>query len=324
MKSILTIFMATSILFATTVPEPEDGSKIDSKQIMVKVDLIKDDNSTVNLLKGDEYIEIKSNSNTTAIADTLIKNLPEAGTYIGVKYKVEKIRTKARIVLNGTTYYTQTKDVNSSESWNLTTDSTKAGYTTMTPSFTDENFVKFTKPLTISNANATIYFVNKFSKNIQLGWSNDNNPEHIYWIGEEQLYTGILPQEPKKEIAFDINYTKGSSWRSNKLTIITDNNYSILGAHMMRPTENALNGSFFKDGKNTTNGYEIDIHNADSNQHKFFRIKVDVNCTSGTYSLTNIYSHDSINNIITFPEIVSSGGYSLQTTGSAVCKNITY
>jgi len=321
MKTLFAVVMATSILFAVSYPEPEEGSKIDSKLIQVKVELVKDDNSTVTLLDGNEYVEIKSDSNATAISDTIHKNLPESGIYIGVRYTVNKIKTKAQIVLAGTTYYTLDTSVNSGESWDLSTDPTKKDYTTMTPSFTDENYVKFTKPLVISNADATIYSVSKFSKNIQLEWT-DFAPEHIHWIGEEQIFTGILSQEPKKEINFDINYTKGSSWKSNKLTILTDGNYSILGAHMSRPSMYALNGSFFKDGKDTEGGYEIDIHKAD-NSNSFFRINVDINCSGGTYTLNYLYLHPT-ENTNTNPGIVSDEGYTLNTNGSVQCKDITY
>ncbi len=321
MKTLFAVVMATSMLFAVSYPKPEEGSKIESKLIQVKVKLVKDDNSTVTLLGGNEYMEIKSDSNLTAISDTIIENLPESGTYIGARYTVNSIKTKAQIVFAGTTYYTLEKNVNSGESWDLSTDPTKMDYTTMTPSHTDENYVKFTKPLVISNAGATIYFVNKFSKNIQLEWT-DFAPEHIGWIGEEQIFTGILSQEPKKEISFDINYTKGSSWRSNKLTILTDGNYSILGAHMSRPFMYALNGSFFKDGKDTGGGYEIDIHKAD-NSGKFFRINVDINCSSETYTLNYLNLH-STETISGNPRIVSNNAYTLTTNGSVQCKDIAY
>ena len=320
MKTLWIIPALVSALFATTYPTPEVGSQIESSQIMVKVDLIKDDNSTVNLLSGDEYIELKSDANVSAVADTITSNLPAAGTYIGVEYTVKKIKTKAKIVIDSTTYYTRETNVSSGNGWNLTTDASKYGYTEMEPSFTDKNRITFTKPLVISNADATIYFVNQFGP-IQMEWSSSLDPKGVHWIGNEQYYTGILPQEPKKKISLDINYTNGTSSKTNKLTILTDANNSILGAHLSRPSNFALEGSFFKDGEDIESGYKVDIHISDSSKEQFLRIKAKIDCENGTYELKQpIYLLKNNGTTNTLPDIPQ--GYGLQMSGTATCKTI--
>ncbi len=318
---LLVLFLAQ--MFSDTPIVLSEGSQVDDMQIKVKVVLIKEDNSTVTLLDDNESITVKADSNTTALSDSIVQNLPSEGTYVAVEYTVKEIKTKAKIVVDGTTYYTRSKTVHSPETWDLTTDPSQYGYTTMAPSFVDKNRASFTKPLVIADASATLYIVNKFDKQVVATFS-DSNPSHAHWIGESQLFTGILPAEPKKEVVFDINYTgSGLTPRGNTITMLTDANGSMLGAHMFRPQNAALEGSFFKDGdqNTTTHEYSIYIHHANSTTGWYYHIDAKIDCEHSSYSDLSIAIFQSGEAHPPFP---SSTGYTLTTSGTATCKDISY
>jgi len=305
------------------------GSQRESFQAMIKVELIKDDNSTVTILDGTKFIELKTDGNTTGLGASLDAVRPENGIYIGIKYTVTKFKHKLKIVSEGTTYYTTEKEVANGDSWDLSQDESDYGYTTtLAPSGGYITTVIFPKALTLeSGSDASLVWINQYLPN-NVRYETNDDIESSTWIDETTKVTAFLSAMPTNSIVFDINYTKDSNpTLTNTITIFLDKDDDLIGAYQMRPDSNqALNGSFLTSGFKRNNNYTFRFQNGNDsddgiNGDDYYDINVTLNCTDLQYS--NLIINEVIDGGT--PETAkpnNQDGYTLTTSGNIICSNI--
>jgi len=324
-KILLTLLFIGSSLFAGI---GEAGSERVSFQAMIKVELIKDDNSTVTILDGKKFIELKTDGNTTGLGASLDAVRPADGTYIGVKYTVTKFKHKLKIVSGATTYYTTEKEVANGASWNLSQNESNYGYTTtLAPAGGYVTTVTFPKALVLaSGSDSSLVFINKYMSKVS--YETNSNIESSTWIDEITQATSFLPTMPTKSIVFDVNYTKASNPDlTNTITVFLDKDSDLIGAYQMRPNSNkALNGSFLLGGVKTNDTYILKFQNGDDsndgiNGNDYYDMNVKLDCTNSTYTSLGINEIiGGTNPIIAKPN--NQDGYTLTTSGSITCTDI--
>lgn len=305
----------------------EAGSKVESFQVMIKMDLIKEDNSTVTILDGSKFLEVKTDGNETGIGDTIEAIQPPDGKYIGVKFKVTKFKHKLKVVSAGTTYYTTKEEIASTSTWDLSTDSDDYGYTTtLAPQGGEVTTVFFPKTLIIeSGSKASLIFINQYVPH-RVIYETAGTVLASTWIGETSIVTTILPAIPSKSIAFDVRYSKaGETDMTNTITAFLDSKGDLIGAYMMRPEYKALNGSFLLSGTKTGNDYTFKFQNGDDSRldgidgNDYYNVKVALNCNNSTFSDLDINVVGGDTNADP-----SDDGYSLAaTSGTVTCKTIS-
>ena len=325
-KILLALFFIGSSLFGAI---GDAGSQRESFQVMIKVELIKDDNSTVTILDGTKFLELKTTGNSTGLGASLESVRPENGTYKGVKYTVTKFKHKLKIVSSATTYYTTEKEVTNGASWDLSQNENDYGYTTtLTPTGGYITTVTFPKPLVLaSGSDASLVFVNQYLPN-SVRYETNGNIESSTWIDETTKATAFLPAIPTKSIVFDVNYAKASNPDlTNTITVFLDKDGDLIGAYQMRPDSNqALNGSSLLSGTKTNDNYTFKFQNGDDSNDgtdgdDYFDVNVTLHCTNSTYSGLIIN------------EVIDGGtpatakpnnqdGYTLTTNGSITCTDI--
>lgn len=322
-KFYLSILIATALFSGVG----EITSKRESFQAQVKVELIKEDDSTVTILDGSKFIELKTIGTSTALAQELTANRPENGTYKGVKYTVNAFKHKIKLVAGGITYYTTTTTKNQDESWNLSQNDSDYGYTTTNaPSGGFVTNVTFPKPLVLSSgSDANLVFVNQYLPN-NVKYETNGNVESSNWIDETTKATAFLPSMPTKIVSFDVIYSKsGTTNLTNTVTAFLDSENDLIGAYMMRPSDHsALNGSFMLSGTKTNDSYNLKFQNGDDSEDSiigddYYLVSGTLNCTNTTYSNLSV---NEVSNGGTATEPNNLNSYSLTTTGSFSCANL--
>ena len=326
-KILLALLFIGSSLFSAV---GDAGSERVSFQAMIKVELIKDDNSTVTILDGTKFIELKTTGNSTGLGASLEAVRPENGTYKGVKYTVTKFKHKLKIVSGATTYYTTEKEVANHASWDLSQNESDYGYTTtLTPTGGYVTTVTFPKPLVLeSGSGASLVFVNQYLPN-NVRFETNGNIESSTWIDETTKATAILPAMPTQSIVFDVNYKKASNPDlTNTITVFLDKNGDLIGAYQMRPdTNKALNGSFLLGGTKTNDRYTLKFQNGNDSHDgidgdDYYDVNVTLNCTNSTYSSLGVNEIvDGANPTIAKPN--NQDDYTLTTNGSITCADIS-
>jgi hypothetical protein len=321
------LFIGSSLLASIG----DEGSKQESFQVMVKFELIKEDNSTVTILDGTEFLEVKSDLNTTGLGASLGAVRPANGNYKGIKYTVTKLKQKSKIVVGATTYYTKDKTIAEGDSFALgqTNDINSVsdyGYTTTTLP-TDVTTLIFPKILTLaSGSDASIIWVQKYTPN-KVIYETAGTVEASTNIREDEILFSILPAMPTKTIVFDVNYTKDSNpTLTNTITAFLDKEGDLIGAYQMKPESNkALNGSDLTQGTKINNDYSIRIQNHNDsgdgiNGDDYYDINVTLNCTNSTYSSLIINETQDGVSATALPN--GQAGYTLTTSGNVICTDI--
>ena len=296
----------------------------ESFQVMLKLELIKDDNTSVTVLDGTEYLELKTDTNATGIGASLAGVRPADGVYTKVKYTVYKFKHKLHINDGTADYYTTDKSITQGDSWALSTSIADYGYTETVPALPFVTEVTLPKPLEIvSGTDANLVFVNKYDTGFGIDYTT--SIDQATWIDEPTIATAFLPSVPAQTITFDIVYTDSSgSTLTNTVTLFRDANDSLIGGYMMRPTAAALNGSFLLSGSNNTTAYTLSFQNGDDSNdgitgNDYYDINVSIDCT---YNGFNALVVDEIVNGVSVGDTLASS-YSLATRGSAICTTIT-
>lgn len=308
----------------------ENGSIRESFQALIKVELIKDDNTKVTILDGTKFIELKTTANTSGLASSLEAVRPDNGTYIGVEYTVTKFKHKIKVISAGTTYYTREKVVSNGDSWDLSTNVNDYGYTTsLAPAGGYVTTVTFPKPLVLEKgSDASLVWVNQYMPN-QVRYETNGNIENSTWIDETTKATAFLPNMPTKTIVFDVTYTKAlNPTLTNTITVFLDNKGDLIGAYEMRPDSNqALNGSFLLSATKIDNNYTFKFQNGNDSDDgtsgdDYYNINVTLNCTNVSYSSLSINEViDGATPITVKPN--NQDGYTLTTNGNINCTNIS-
>ena len=328
-KILLAMMVLGSSLFAGNGGIGEVGSVRESFQVKIKLDLIKEDNSTVTVLDGTKFLELKTDGSETGLAGELEANQPAAGKYMGMKSTVTAFKHKIKIVSGGTAYYTRDKEVGYGESWDLSTNVDDYGYTTTSaPTGGFVTTVMFPKPLTITNgSDASLVLVNQYVPN-SVSYETNGNIENSFWIDEITKASAVLPATPAMSVEFDINYTKnGSPDLTNTVTAFLDSEGDLIGGNQMRPENKALNGSSLTAGTKTGSEYTLRFQNGDDSDDgiygdDYYDINVTVDCDNSTYSNLVIKEvRDGGTPVTAQPSY--QDGYSLTTSGVASCTAIT-
>ena len=328
----LFLILIVGTVFGGTYHVGEPGSEVDSYQVRLNLDLIRDDNTTVNILDGSAYLEVKCTGIEPCVADVINTALPPEGEYTGVIFRVTGFKYRAKVVSGGVAYYTTNQTVIHSHPWNLSTDIADYGTTTVTYRASDlahgeTNRVYFAKPMHISSSSdSTLILISKFMPN-HIEYETESDMSHVTRISESEEALAFLPYMPKYKIAFDIVYKAppGGTDKRNKFTIFLDENREVLGAFMQRIENMALNGSFFISGKKqSSTKYELRIQSGNDNRYggigdDYYTISVDLNCNTHKYGDLSITAKSSAGAPNPFPDTTL---YTLQTSGSIECMEI--
>ena len=331
-RLILLLILMIGTIIGDTYHVGEAGSKVDSFQVKLKLDLIKEDNTTVNILDGSAYLEVKCSGSGPCVADAINTALPPNGKYIGVKFRVTGFKYKAKVVSGGVAYYTTHETVIHGHSWNLSTDAADYGTTTLTYTASDlahgeSSIVHFGKPMIVSSgSDSTLMFIAKFMSN-HIEYETNSDMSHVTRIAESEEALAIMPQLPKYRVTFDIVYNSltGGTDRKNRFTIFLDENREVLGAFMQRIENSALNGSFFISAtRESSTKYEFKIQNGDDSRdniigNDYYTIVADLNCNTHQYGDLSVAT--TTNSTTPYP-VPDSTQFSLNHSGSLECIEI--
>ena len=323
LKIIIALFFLGTSLFAAL---GEAGSMRESFQAMVKVELIKSDNSSVTILDGTKFIELKTDTNETGIGASLEANRPADGTYKEVKITVYKFKHKLKVVSGSTTYYTIEQEIANGVSWNLSTVESEYGYTTTNaPDGGYVTTVAFPKSLVLeSSSDATLVWINQYLPN-SLSYETSSTIAASTWIDETTKATAFLPALPSKVLFFVVSYKDGSTTLTNGVTAFVDADGDLLGAYMARPDVNvALNGSFLTQGENNGNNFSFRFQNGNDNDDNiegddYYDINATLNCADSTYST---YSNLTVSEVQNGTTATLLPSYTLDENGDLNCTSL--
>ena len=330
-KILLSVLLIGSSLFGEV---GEAGSKRESFQLKIKVELIKEDNTRVTILDGTNFIELKTKETQTGLAAELEAVRPDNGIYIGAKYTVTQFKHMLKIVdSQDITYYTVNKEVPLGNSWGLSTNVNDYGHTTtVVPGEGFSTTVMFPKVLTLKDgSDASLIWVNQYLPNsLRYELDGATSIMDIKWADEATKVTAFLPAEPSKTIVFDVIYTKsGADNLTNTITALLDTDGDLIGAYQMRPSTNsALNGSFLIQGTKTDNAYLFRFQNGDdsgdgTDGDDYFDVEVTLNCLNSSYSnliITEVKDGGAA--VTAKPSRPDGDGYSLTESGTVACTDL--
>ena len=311
-KILLALFFIGSSLFGAV---GDAGSSVDIDEIKLKVELIKDDNTTVTILDGTKYLKINgSSSSATSIGQALAGVKPAVGTYTHVRWTPMGFRIKAKIISGAVTYYT--KDITVPEddttSWELTQTEADYASTIITQgAVTHTVTVKFPTALIVSEDKAVdLFYINKFTGDVYYSGSLPD----LTWVSNTMEAFGFIINTPVKIAQFDLIYDKSGTDYKNKISLLFDENNNILGSHSSEGTggaERALSGGFIKELNTTSTGYIITTEGEGFPQVVSFDFNIS-NCSN--YSNLTVDRWQSSN-----PDMT---GGTLTTTGTTTCSDI--
>ena len=337
-KILLTSILGSSLLMGQDTTG-DVGSKMESMQWKMKLQLVKEDNTKVTILDGTKYLEMKSGKLGSAFGAALSGTKPSAGTYKGLHIERYGIKQKGKIVVGAETYYTVDGLVAEGNSYNLTTDESQYG--TLEKDTTGFNQdITFTKLLVITDdAPVTLVHINKMFGNIKA--EHDGNILNTTSLGENAKFDLFLPEIPAKTIRFDVTYSHNSdNNKTTPITIFLDSTKILLGAISERDAfrdsntiAKALDSVTLLEGNLTSSMYNFKFaHKMDSEDgiigDDYDNVKVTINCTNSTF--TSLTADTYIDNVkqtkdSTYSVDSNQGnfdGYNLNTTGSVVCKDL--
>jgi len=314
-KILLALFFIGSSLFGAV---GEAGSSVDIDEVKLKVELIKDDNTTVTILDGTKYLKINGSSSTaTSIGQALEGIKPAVGTYTHVRWTPMGFRIKVKFIDNGTTYYSTNTTVpeDDTTSWQFSTTETDYASTIITQgAVTHTVTVKFPTALVVSEDKAVdLFYVSKFTGDVQYSIRKATMADQT-WVSNTLEAFGFITNTPAKIAQFDLIYNKSGTDYKNKISLLFDENNNILGSHSSEGTggaERALSGGFIKESNTTSTGYTITTEGEGFPQVVSFDFNLS-NCSN--YSNLTVDRWQSSN-----PDMT---GGTLTTTGNVTCSDI--
>ena len=294
------------LILSTVFSQAIEGNKRESFQAKISVDLIKTDNSIVNILDGTQFVELKTTFDATDFGEVLSGLTAPIGEYKGVTLTVSAFKHKLKIHPMDDyepMFYTTDREVAYGEQWLLSTNSADYGYTTtLAPEGGFVFSTTFPKPLQITaDGEANLIWINKFSTIVNYEFPDgiDENTEHnlskINWADEATLIRAFLPDIPSKMLSYTIRYTQeGESVKENRVTYFLNSSNELIGAFMSRLPNKALNGSNLILGNNNGNNYSIRFQDGnDSNDgingNDYYDVNVTLDCEADNPNrVTNI------------------------------------
>ena len=315
-KILLALLFIGSSLFGAV---GESGSEVEIDEVKLKVELIKDDNTSVTILDGTKYLKINgSSSTTTSIGQALAGVKPAVGTYTHVRWTPMGFRIKVKFIDSGTTYYSTNTTVpeDDATSWQFSTTETDYASTIIIPgAVTNTVTVKFPSNLIVTaDKEVNLFYVSKFTGDVQYS-DNKATMQDQTWVSNTMEAFGFLTKTPAKIAQFDLVYNKSGTDYKNKISLLFDENNNILGSHSSEGTggaERALSGGFIKESNTTSTGYTITTDGEGFPQVISFDFNIS-NCSN--YSNLTVDRWQSSN-----PDMT---GGTLTTTGNVTCSDIT-
>ena len=322
-KIFLAIFLIGSSLLAQV---GEEGSKVESEEIKLEVKLIKDDNTTVTVLDGSQYLKLNGQSETnTSIGQALEGTKPPSGTYTHIQWTPKGFRTKAKVKIGGIFYYT--KDITVPEDdttpWQVTNDESQYGKTIIESggegSVTATVTVKFPQPLVVTNDKPVeLYTIVKFGNDVQYD-SNDGSIENIRNIGKEMTNFLFTSTAPAKRAYFVLEYLKDGTTYKNGISLFFDKNDNLIGAYSSEGADGAdaaMHGGFVLEANDLGNNqYKLIVwDDPDENGQNEIKHEVSftLDCSNSTYSNLSVNQWAS-----------DMQGGALTESGTAICSNIS-
>jgi len=297
----------------------------ESFQVMLKLELIRDDNTSVTLLDGTKYVELKSDSNTTGIAASLSAVRPDDGVYTKIIYTVYKYKHKLHINDGTADYYTTDKSIVQGESWNLSTNIAEYGYTVTTPPSPIRTEIVLAKPLElVSGSDASLIFVNKYDAG--LGVDYNATIDQATWIYEPTVASSFLPSIPTQTRSFEIAYVGSGDEVRNKITLFMGNTGELLGGYMMKLSEAAFNATYLTVGDQNGDDYILSFQDADDDSDgihgdDYYDINVTLDCSNNAYS--NFRIDVVVDNVHLGDVIGEQAIYRTVTVGDLNCSDVT-
>jgi len=314
-KTFLTILLIGNTLFAAI---GQTGSTVDIDEIKLKVELIKDDNTSVTILDGTKYLKINGNSSSaTSIGEALEGIKPPAGTYTHIRWTPLGYRIKVKFIDNNITYYSTSTTVpeDDTTSWHFSTTETDYASTTITQgTVTNTVTIKFPTALIVTNdKTVNLFYVSKFTGDVQYSTSKATIADQT-WVSNTMEAFGFLTTTPAKIAQFDLVYNLSGTTYKNKISLFFDENNNILGSHSSEGTagaDRALHGGFVKESNTTSNGYTITTEGEGFPQVVSFDFNIS---TCSNYSNLTVDRWQTSN-----PDLT---GGTLTTSGSVTCTDI--
>jgi hypothetical protein len=301
----------------------DSGSEIET-QYMMKLSLIKEDNSKVEILDGTKYLKLQSDANVSGIGASLEAVRPSDGTYIGVEYSVPKFKKKIKLISANTTYYSKEFEKNSNDPYALSQNEQDYGYTT-TILPTNSTRLLFPKSLILKKGtDSSLFFTNQFTPN-KVIYETMGTIENSSTIRSEELLSVFLPSLPKKKVTININYTKTNENNlTNTVILFLDSEDDLIGGFLARPLSNiALGGNDLLEGNKNSNDYTLKFKNADdsADDNDYFSISGTFDCTNSTYS-SLVISEVKDGGTPSTAKPQNQDGYSLIESGNITCTDI--
>ena len=321
MKKILIIILILNGLWAI-------GETRESFQAKVKVDLIKSDNSIVNILDGSEFIELKTTGEDTDFGGVLSNSQIPLGEYKGVKITISAFKHKLILANDdGQLFYTTDQTVAHNAQWLLSTNEDEYAHTTtLTPEGGFVLSTTFPTLLKITDDNeANLIWINEFGGAVTYefpdGVINDGNLSKINWADEATLLRAFLPDMPTKKLSYTIRYTNdGAGVKENRVTYFLNTEDELIGAFMSRPHNQALNGADLLEGSKNGNIYSIKFQDGDDSNdgvvaNDYYEVNVTLSCPNTSENITI-----STSGVAELPS--AEDGYTL-TVANLQCSNIS-
>jgi len=316
---IIAIFINSSLFGIVNITGERE-----SFQVMLKLELIRDDNSSVTLLDGTKYVELKADTNVTGIAASLNTVRPADGVYTKIIYTVYKYKHKLHINDGTTDYYTTDKIIAEGDSWALSSDINEYGYTITVPATPIKTEIVLAKPLElVSGSNASLVFVNKYDTG--LGVDYNSTLDTATWISEPTVASSFLPAMPTKTLSFEIGYVGSGDEVRNKITLFLDNKGELLGGYMMKLSPAAFNGTYLTVGNRNGDDYILSFQDATDaadgvNGDDYYDVNITLDCTNSTY--TNFTINVIVDNMNLGDVIGEQAIYRAVSLGDLTCSDV--
>ncbi len=315
---------AGKLLSAPASTTGETGSVVDSMLAQVsKFELKKGDGTWVTVYSGSDYLEFIGASGNAA-SGSILGTMPAPGSYAGYRLTTLNLKIKLQLVQGGTRFYTTTQSVtqHSGNFWNFSQTAADYGYVTFTfdtPSVFESDFPS---PLTVTDLDTTLYYVEKRAGTITCEGSIANTD--ITGCTPDLISEGILPAEPKTMMQFDVTATSATELiqtRSNTITAYFGAQDNFLGATGYRHGNWYFCGGIMTSGSalysssTQTGSLDLTFMDGDGLAHGTYNLTTNFDCGPGTYSSLALSAAGTGTTVYTT-------NYTLHTTGAAACSAI--
>ena len=278
----------------------EAGSGMESFQLRVlSIDLIATDDVLHNIYNGSSYLEAAGKGVNTVVS-ALAGTFPAEGEYKGLVITADSFRIKAKLLIDGTAYYSIDENLIQGEAWHLSTNAAVYAPTVIATDGTMQIETYFSNPLAVSAGNP-----------VELGWvlqrsdaiSYDGNlSEGITWLQQDDIVRAFTPAIPDKYVQFDL---KTSNNEINTLTLLLNEGGNLLGGFSYRRDPYAVNASFMSagtlvsDDNGVSGSFSLTFPDSDDNSQPEIVVTGQYNCDLGKFMISGVTPE--VPNLITAP-----------------------